>query len=358
MRAPERLEIEALLCVGSTRGAKRAAFGWVGDQARERSGEGGRIAWWNEDAGLAVDDQLRHASDASGDHREAGGHRFEHGDRHSLRGAGEDEDVRIREQLRNVVALAEQPDPLGEAERADLLLEPRAVRALAHDQRLGAIRERARRANECEEVLRRLEPAHGDDPRLRALMARPWSAGDVDGVGDHDRSLRVAGAGCDSGPPLALRDADRDRRQRLDDAVAPVVEPPLEARVGGERPAVDGEDPDGNAGQARGQAAEHAGLRAVRVQDVGPFAAKDADQLDETGQISPRIDPTADMFKRDVGGPQRSRSLTKGAHPVGRDDDVEISSQGRKQRGDVGLRSPDLGERDQHEHARAPLDGS
>jgi hypothetical protein len=42
---------------------------------------------------------------------------------------------------------------------------------------------------------------------------------------------------------------------------------------------------------------------------------------------------------------------------VGRDDDVEIARERRKQRGDVALSSPDLGERDQHEHARAPFGG-
>src|SRR4029450_10924909 len=98
---------------------------------------------------------------------------------------------------------------------------------------------------------------------LVPLMARPWGAGDVDGVGDYDRSLRIAGACCDSGPPLALRYADRDRRQRLDEAIAPVVEPPLEARISRERPAVNGEDPDRNAGQGRGQAAERGGFRDV-----------------------------------------------------------------------------------------------
>ncbi len=358
MCAPERLEIEALLCAGSGRSAKPAPLGWIGYQPRERRSEGARIAWWNEDARLTVDDQLAQASYARGDHREARRHRFEHRDRHSLRGAGEHEDVRIGEQLANVVALAKEPHLFGEAERADLLLQPRAVRALSHDQGLGAFGQCAHCANEGQEVLRRLEPAHRDDPRLVPLMARPWGAGDVDGVGDYDRSLRIAGACCDSGPPLALRYADRDRRQRLDEAIAPVVEPPLEARISRERPAVNGEDPDRNAGQCRGQAAERAGFRAVRVQDVGPFAAKDADQLDQTHQISPRIDPAADMFKRDVGGPQRSRSLTKGAHPVGRDDDIEIAGERWKQRGDVSLSSPDLGERDQHEHARAPLGGS
>lgn len=357
MRTPERLEIEALLCAGSARSAKRAAFGWVGDQAGEGSSERARIAWTNQDARLAVDDQLGYASDARGDHGKAGGHGLEHGHGHSLGCAGEHEDVRVGKQLGNVVALAEEPNAPGDAERADLLLEPWTIRALAHDQRLSPLGQPARRANEGEEVLRSLEPAHRDDPRLFALMARPWSAVDVDRVGNHDRSLRVAGAGRDSRLPLAFGHADRDGRQRLDEAVSPVIEPSLDARVSRERPAVDGEDPDRNPRHARGQAAEHSRFRAVRVQDVGPFTAKDANQLDDTGEISPRIDLAADMFKRDVGGPQRSRSLTKGAHPVGRDDDVEVARERRKQRGDVALSSPDLGERDQHEHARAPFGG-
>ena len=357
MRTPERLEIEALLRSGSARLAKPAPLGRIGDEARERGCEGARVTWRHKDPGFAVDDQLWDAAHARGDDRKPCGHGLEHRDGQALRPAGEDEDVRVREQLRNVVTLADEPNAFLNAERADLPLERRPIRALADDQRLASLGERAHGSDEGQEVLRRLEPAHGDDPRLPALVSSLWSGADVDCVGNDDRSLRVTGTGGDARRPLALRHADRHGRQRRDHAVTPEVEPALESRVRGEGPTVHGEDPDRNPGEARGETAEHSGLRAIRVQDVRPLAAKEAHELHETGQILPRVDPSADMFKRDEGGPQRSRSLTKGAHPVGRDEHVEPGSERRKQGGDVALRSADLRERDQQEDPRPPLGG-
>lgn len=357
MCTPERLEIEALLRSGSARLAKPAPLGRIGDEARERSRETARVPWRHENPRLAVDDQFRDAANARGDDWKSCGHGLEHRDGQTLRRAGEDEDVRVREQLRNVVTLADEPNALLNAERADLPLQARPIRALADDQRLASLRERANGSDEGQEVLRRLEPAHSDDPRLPALVSSLWSGADVDRVGNNDRSLRVTGARGDARRPLALRHADRHRRQRRDQAIAPEVEPTLEARVGGEGPTVHGEDPDRNPGEARGETAEYSGFRAIRVKDVRPLAAKEAHELHETGQISPRIDSSADMFKRDEGGPQRSRSLTKGAHPVGRDEHVEPGSERWKQGGDVALRSADLRKRDQQEDPRPPLGG-
>lgn len=123
-----------------------------------------------------------------------------------------------------------------------------------------------------------------------------------------------------------------------------------------ERPAVHREDPDRDARQRGGQAADDAGLRAVGVDDVRPFAAEQADELGEAGEVAKRIDGAPNVFEGDETSAVCHRGFLQRAGAVGRNGDVEVTCERRKQRSDVRLSPADLGERDQQQKARpAPV---
>jgi hypothetical protein len=355
VRLPERFEIEALFGASSAGGAQPASELRPGNETFECGGELVRVAWTDEQTGLAVEHGLRHPAHPGGDHRQSGRHRFQHRHRKPFGFAGKDEDVCTSEQLRNVAALARQLHARRQAQPFDLLLQLSTVGPLAHDQRVERPRwEDAEGADQGDEVLRRFEAADGDDHRRRPVMLRLRCGGDVDCVRDHHGSLSHAGVGLEPGCLLALRDADRRRRERPDQTVGPAVEPRGETRVRQERPAVHGEQANRNADETGGQPGEHSGLGAARMDDVGSFTAQQAHQLDQAEEIANRTDWAADMFEREVAGFRRDRSLAEGAHSVRGDDDVEPLGQRGEQRRDVCLSSADLGERDHQDDPRTP----
>ena len=116
--------------------------------------------------------------------------------------------------------------------------------------------------------------------------------------------------------------------------------------MSGEGPPVHGEDPDRHARDGRGESPEHAGLGAVRVNDVRSLAAKERDQLEQAAEIAPRAQRPPDMLERDGARSRSPRSLQERTGTVRRDDDVELLDEGGEQRGHVRLGSAGLGERD------------
>ena len=119
-----------------------------------------------------------------------------------------------------------------------------------------------------------------------------------------------------------------------------------------EGPAVDREDPDRHAGGHGGQPAEHAGLRAVGVDDVGRRAAHEADELQQAAQVADRMERAAHVAQRHeprAGGPRR---LAQRTVAVRRDDHVEAAVETRQEPGDVALGPTGLRERDEDEDPR------
>ena len=204
------------------------------------------------------------------------------------------------EEARDVVALPREAHGVREPARPDLLLQARAVGPVADDHRLERPRRQAaERPDEGREVLWRLEPADGDEQRRLPGGDRDRRRCDVHRVRDHDRRVVGARACREPGFALALRDADRRRRQRPHQPVRSAVSPGGETRVRRERPAVGREDPDRDTCERGREPAEHAGLGAVRVEDVRPFAPQQADQLDEAREVAERIDRAPHVRQRD-----------------------------------------------------------
>lgn len=123
-----------------------------------------------------------------------------------------------------------------------------------------------------------------------------------------------------------------------------------------ERPAVHREDADRDARDDGGQAAEDAGFRAVGVHDVRPLAAEQADELGEAGEVAKWIDGAPNVFEWDETSAVCSRGFLQRPAAVGRNGNVEVTRERRKQASDVRLSPADLGERDQQQKARpAPV---
>ena len=227
---------------------------------------------------------------------------------------------------------------------------------VADDQALErSPREHCERVNERLEVFRRLEPANGDEPRRCTLVARARRRDNVDRVPDHDRSLRAAGPCLEAERQLVLGHADGHGGQRAHQAVGPPVERGRGARIRCKRPAVHREDPDGDSGGERGQAPEHSGLRATRVEDVWPFAPYESNELDQAGEIAPRADRSPHVSQRYEASPGPRSGLSQGAFAVGGDRNVEALGQGGEERGHIGLGSADLRERDHDQHPWTPF---
>ena len=307
-------------------------------------------------AGLTVADQLRDAADRRRHHGQSGGHRLEHGHRHSLRSAREDEHVRRRQQLGDVSSFAEQHDRVPQAESGDLALDLRPVGTVADDEHPRAARRQpGRRTHQREEVLRLAQPTDGQHrgrPVGHRGMAAPRAI-QAHAVADHDRGVGAAGPRADARCQLALGDADRPRGERAHGAVRPQVCRRGHAGVRLERPAVHGEQAHRYPRQRRRQPPEHAGLGAVRVDHVRAHAADQPHQLEQAAQVLTRAEGALYVPERHEADPGRGRLLGEPAGAVRRDGHVELLPQRGQQRGDVGLRSTDLGQGDQHEHAPA-----
>lgn len=355
MRAPKRLEIEGLLCTRPARRAEPAAEPTVGDEAGERLRELLRVSWRDEHARLAVDDLLRHSTDPAGDDRERCRHRLEDGNRHAFGGAGQHEDVRLGKQLRHVTALAHEPHVPDETKPADLVLESRAVGPVTDDHRLERIGfKSAKRSNESEEVLRCLQSTDCDDERPRAASALDTaSAGDVDGIPDDDGPVGIARARSNAEPTLAFGDAHTHRRQRANEPVRPTIDAPDEARIGCERPPVNGEHADRHTRDNPGQATQQTGFRAACMEDVWTMAPEQPHELDEAGDVA-SSDRPPDVFERLETSAGRDSRVPEWTVTMSRDDDLEALGERREQRGDISLSTADFRERDEQQNARPP----
>ena len=177
-------------------------------------------------------------------------------------------------------------------------------------------------------------------------MARAGRAGDVDRVVDHDTALRAARAGVETCGELGLGDADRLGRQRSHQPVRDPVEERRQPRVRGERPAVDGEETDRHPGRDCGEATEHSGLRAARVQYLRPLTAQERYELEQAGEISQWIDRPAYMPQGDEARADACRDIAERALAVGGEHDVVPLGDCREQRGHVGLSAAHLGQSD------------
>ena len=352
MRASERDEIERLLRASTSSSAESSPERGVDDEAVERSGELVRIARGDEEAGFAVGDLLGDTADTRGNDGNPCGHRLQYGDRKTFRCARKNEEVRIGEQLRDVAALASQVDAIGQLERLDLLLQEGAVGSLADDHGIERVgRERAESPDQCRKILRRLQSPNREDQRPLALDGSPERRTCyVHRIRDHDRPLGRAGTSRQSCLALPFRDADRERGQRLDDPVGESIQPGREARVSREGPAVHGEDPNRNTSEESCHATEHAGLRAARMEDVRPLPPQQARDLDEADEIAPGADRPSDAPQRNEASAHRLGGLAEWTASMRGNDHVELIREGREERRDVGLRSADLGQRDEQQH--------
>ena len=358
MRASKRAEVEALADTNVTRVAQSMPEPWIGEQPPEGLREPLGICGRDKDPRLAVGDELRHASHPGGDHRQSGGHGLEHGDRHPFRGTREHEHVGSGEQLRHVIPLASQADAPVEPQLLDLGLEPGPVGPLADDQQLARLLRQIRGgSDERQEVLRRLEPADGDEPWRLAAAVCPWDGRRIDRVRDHDRPRFAARACHEARLALVFGHADSHRCQWLDQAVRIAVEPRCTARMRVERPAVHGEDPDRHPGDRGGEPTDDARFGAARVENVRPLSPEQPDELDQADGITPGVDRAPHVTKRQEADAPALGGVPKRSVPVCGNRDVEAVDEGGDERGNVGLRTADLGERDQQEHLRAPRAG-
>ena len=353
MGAPEGIEIEMLLSAPAAGIAEAASQRGVVEQPPERRRELLLVTWGDEDPGDFVGDELGNAPDSGRHHGQPRRHRLQDGERHPLGVAREHEHVAAGEQVAHVVTLAVEVYAVREAQAHNLLLHPTPVGPFAHQNHLeGSGRHPLEGAYEGDEVLGSLEPADGDYPRWVTSVRGAWRCGDVDRVRDHERPRGITRRGAEAGRAFALRHADRRRRQRPDEPICPAIQPRRQARVCRERPAVDGEDADRNAGEQCRETPEHTGLGAVRMDDVRALAPQQPHELDERHEIAPRAHATAEMHERDEPDPRHRSGIDQGARPVGRNDDIEAVGQRGEQRGDVRLSAAHLGERDQQDDPR------
>src|SRR4029079_10630859 len=68
---------------------------FVRGQVDQRLGKAGNVAWRDEQAVVQVPYDLAGTADSGGDHREAAGHGFEHGERHAFRERRSHENVAV-----------------------------------------------------------------------------------------------------------------------------------------------------------------------------------------------------------------------------------------------------------------------
>ena len=121
-----------------------------------------------------------------------------------------------------------------------------------------------------------------------------------------------------------------------------------------ERPSVHREDSDRDAREPGCETAEDSGLRATGVEYVGALTAQEREQLEETEQVPPGVDRSADMPQGHEANARSPRGLLQRSRPVRRHRDLEAAGERRKKGRDVGLRASGLRQRHHEENARPP----
>ena len=82
------------------------------------------------------------------------------------------------------------------------------------------------------------------------------------------------------------------------------------------------------------------------MKNLGPFVAKQENELDEPGEIPQRLDRPTHVPERNETDATARRGLSERALAVGGDGHVEVLGQGREERGDIGLSPAHLRKRD------------
>ena len=197
---------------------------------------------------------------------------------------GEDGHVGRRRELGDVVAVAEELDGAGEAGRGQLALVALAERPFAHElqHRVVAAAKDPEGAEEHRVVLHGLEPCHAEERRALVLhhpCARPELA-EVDAVAD----VADAAPGADAEAADLLDLLAVLAEQQVAEAGEPALrghpgEAPQRAHVLVEVEAVRRVDHQRHAREPRGDPADRAGDRVVRVDDgvaLGPHERDEA----------------------------------------------------------------------------------
>ena len=160
------VEVEVLDIARPARSTEPASQLRIGEKPAQPLGQRRRIAALHEKAGAALDHGLADPGNVRGDHRQAGAHRLERAARKSLPVADQDEDVGSGQQLRHVVALAEEVDPLAQAMAAGQPLDLALKRPVADQPQPPLhVPEPSQGAQECAVVLLHVEAAQHHDPR-------------------------------------------------------------------------------------------------------------------------------------------------------------------------------------------------
>ena len=134
-----------------------------------------------------------------GDDREAASHGFEHGEWHAFGKRRAHKDVAVSQNVRDVVAGAEERHVIGDAERLRACLQRFEHRAVADEDDLALGHDAEQRRHRLEQVLRALVANQaadaGDAQTVGALVEGRRVLFDVDAVGDDGELVRVhAGA--------------------------------------------------------------------------------------------------------------------------------------------------------------------
>ena len=148
---------------------RRRASSRIADDVADRPGQELGIADGDEDAGLAVDDDLGGPRRGGGDHGLAEPHGLEHEVRQALVGAGQDHEVGRGHQPGHVVAVAQEPHPAVEIDTSGAVSSSRGPeRTVAGDQgaKVGLdVLEQVERLEQVVDPLLLRQPAGEQDQR-------------------------------------------------------------------------------------------------------------------------------------------------------------------------------------------------
>jgi hypothetical protein len=346
-------EVEMLCNAHASGLAKPPRENPVCKQTVDRRRQGLRIARWYEQACLAFDDELGNAADLGRDDRQAGLHGFENRKGKAFGASGEDEDRGGAEERPNVTPLSEQSDRRVDSPPPYFILYRGSLRPVTDEEGLEVPSAKHRkRTHERERVLGRLQAPNHYEPGAPLQLGNRTSASRIDAVADDYCGRLTTGARVEPSPAFSLRNTDRYGRQRAKSALDPSVRSRGQPAMGEKRPPVDGVHANGHSCEPPCNTPERRRFGAVDVNDLGPFASQEPNQLHQTKDVTPRADGTADSHERQETCAGRSRLVAQGTFTVGRDEDVEIVDESREQRGNICLRASPLCQRDEENNSR------
>ena len=190
--------------------------------------------------------------------------------------------------------------------------------------------------------------------RSRSAWSRARCARYVHRVRDHDRPLRGACSRSEPGFALALRDADRHGRQRLDQPVDPAIEPgrtpecaakaqPCTVKIRtGTRARTAARRPSTPAFELLAWRMSGRSRRSRRTSSKRPARSRQGLIGRRTFRSGRKRAPAASAASRSGPDPCAATATSK------------CADERREQRSDVGLRPADLGQRDDQQHPGSP----